>query len=438
LSLPKGGIQPLNFRSAWDWITVGVLLLIWSPLLGAVSILIASGLVWKRQVTLILHDRLNQGLIILSMGLILTTLCAVNTYDAILGLFNFIPYFFVFAALSQILCQPAQLRSLAWLLVIISLPVLILGIGQQFWGWHGPFSVWIVLNLPLPATGNPPGRMSSVFDYATVFASYLVVMFTLTLGLWIDALPERLREVRAWDYIRLGVLSIAILGNAVALIFTNSRNAWAIALLICGAYGIYLGWTWLLGVSGLIGSSILGAAFGPAPLQQPLRTIVPAFFWARLTDQLYPDRPVAQLRETQWQFAANLVLQRPWTGWGLRSFTSLYETQMHLWLGHPHNLFLMLAAEAGLPVALGLSLMVGGILGLGIQQVVQRFTGRDRLMMFSYISAFIGLTLFHLLDVTLFDLRINLLGWLLLAGIWGLTQQQRMLNITHKAVVLNK
>jgi O-antigen ligase len=47
------------------------------------------------------------------------------------------------------------------------------------------------------------------------------------------------------------------------------------------------------------------------------------FLWARLTDQLYPDRPLATLRTTQWQFAGSMAQQRPWTGWGLRNFTPL-------------------------------------------------------------------------------------------------------------------
>jgi hypothetical protein len=43
----------------------------------------------------------------------------------------------------------------------------------------------------------------------------------------------------------------------------------------------------------------------------------------------------------------------------------------------------------------------------------------DRLLYFSYLVAFTGCALFSFLDITLFDVRINLLGWLLLAAIVG-------------------
>jgi hypothetical protein len=44
----------------------------------------------------------------------------------------------------------------------------------------------------------------------------------------------------------------------------------------------------------------------------------------------------------------------------------------------------------------------------------------DRLLYFSYLVAFVGCTLFSFLDITLFDVRINLLGWLLLSAIAGI------------------
>jgi hypothetical protein len=39
--------------------------------------------------------------------------------------------------------------------------------------------------------------------------------------------------------------------------------------------------------------------------------------------------------------------------------------------------------------------------------------------------AFGGCTLFNLLDVTLFDLRVNLLGWLLLSAICAVVYQSQ-------------
>ncbi|WP_442922411.1 O-antigen ligase family protein [Microcoleus sp. Aus8_D4] len=254
-------------------------------------------------------------------------------------------------------------------------------------------------------------------------------------------------------------LSFAVVGNAVALIFTNSRNAWGLAVLAILAFAFYAGYKKILAaVFSAVGAVFL-SAFGPEPLRQLLRKIIPAFFWARLTDEMFPNRPTATLRTTQWEFAWSMAQQRPWTGWGLRNFTPLYQDRMHEWLGHPHSLMLMLAAETGLPATLLLFGLVGWVLAKGVlllanwqvfsadikhqeittkevtedsvlvnqnlrlastnQVVCQDVENADRLIFFSYLLAFAACTLFNTVDVTLFDFRVNTTSWVLLAAIWG-------------------
>lgn len=262
-------------------------------------------------------------------------------------------------------------------------------------------------------------------------------------------------------------LTFAVLGNAVCLIFTNSRNAWGLAVLAAVAFAVYAGWKKILAaVFSAVGAVFL-SAFGPQPLRQYLRTIIPAFFWARLTDEMFPNRPTATLRTTQWQFAWSMTQQRPWTGWGLRNFTALYEAQMHEWLGHPHSLILMLTAETGIPVTLFFLGLVGWILARGVllllnwrshfpvdippppittQQteanyediditnavICQEYNSGDRLIFFSYLLAFAACTLFNTVDVTVFDFRVNTISWLLLAAIGGIGN--RALGIGHWAL----
>ncbi|MEQ8960302.1 MAG: O-antigen ligase family protein, partial [Coleofasciculus sp. C2-GNP5-27] len=213
------------------------------------------------------------------------------------------------------------------------------------------------------------------------------------------------------------------IANAIALILTHSRNAWGGVIVAGLAFALYQGWRWLIGTVVAAAVAVLGAAFSPSPLREGLRMIVPTYFWARLTDQLHPDRPVALMRITQWRFALSLTQQRPWTGWGLRNFTPLYEQQMDLWLGHPHNLILMLAAETGIPATILFCGLVGWIFGQGVLWInkARSLSSRDRLIVFSYLVAFGGCILFNMLDVTLFDLRVNTLGWLLLSAIAGVT-----------------
>ena len=451
-----------HLQQWWNLAQFGLLLLPMSPLLAGISLLLAMSGTWRQFPQEIQQRGVHRGLAILAILLTIGAMLAEDKSAAFLGLFNFLPFFAFFAGFSVLIQTPQQLRRIAWILLIGSVPVTIVGLGQLFWGWTGPVKLWLIIDWAIEPTGTPPGRMASVFAYANVLASYFLIPFILGLGLWIeDTLALRLRDrlpqqqetiedprdpriVRVVNltptedatqvWFRWLFLTVAVLGNGVAIILTNSRNAWAIAFLALVAFAVYQGWRWIVGVLAAGVTVVLGAAFAPKPFQQWLRAIVPAYFWARLNDRMFPDRPVGTLRITQWKFAGNMTIERPWTGWGLRNFPPLYEAHTDVYMGHPHNLFLMLSAEAGIPATILLSGLVAWVLAKGIgllrhwsiaevseTQVIPFF--QDRLIFFSYLLTFSACVLFNLLDIPLFDSRINILGWLLLASISGVVER---------------
>lgn len=423
--------QP-RLQGAWNCAQVGFFIFPWFPALGAVGVGFALIGTWWQDYRRIIRRPLNWGLGILSLWLIFSATQAYNPTEAFLGLANFLPFLAFFAAFSALIQTPAQLRRLAWILVIPSVLVVILGFGQLFLGWAHPPQFPALLGWVLEAQGNPPGRMASVFMYANILAAYLQIVFSLGLGLWIETFQawrqqrEQCRDVAGYVSNSRRVLLFLTgveIANAIALILTHSRNAWGGVIVASLAFALYQGWRLLVGIVVAVAVAVPSAAFSPSPLREGLRMIVPAYFWARLTDQLYPDRPVALMRITQWRFALSLTQQRPWTGWGLRNFTLLYEQQMDLWLGHPHNLILMLMAEAGIPATILFCSLVGWIFGQGVLWInkARSLSSGDRLIVFSYLVAFGGCILFNMLDVTLFDLRVNTLGWLLLSAIAGVT-----------------
>ena len=445
---PNPGLQ-----FSWNCTQLGLLLLPLFPTLGAVSLGLAL-LTGLKQFQTIIHRSINQGFVVLGVVLIVTTFFAQERVVALLGLFNLLPFFLVFGVFGIIVQTTVQLRHLSWILLITSLPVNLIGFGQLFFGWSTPGEWENIFGWVLAAGGNPVGRMASVFMYANIFAGYLVVVFILNLGLWLESLhksnlhksnlhksnTKKSNTKNPNQGINLGtksssfiwgisptfiLLTIAIIFNFVALILTNSRNAWVIALLACLVYAINQGWRILVaGVTGFA-SCVLLAAFAPSAIAQFFRRIIPEFLWARFNDQMYPDRPVELMRSTQWQFAWSLTQQRPWTGWGLRNFTALYQAKMQIWLGHPHNLFLMLSAETGLPATIMFCGLLAWILIAGIKVFIKfvNFQKEGRLIFFSYLVVLGGLILFNTVDVSIFDLRLNLIFWLILGAISGVTHK---------------
>jgi len=478
----------------WNFAQVGMLIFPLIPILGALGLFLGLAGTCKQKFRQISRRPLNRGFAILSALLVITAVFANNRIEAFLGLYNFLPFFLLFATFSSLIQTLPQLRHLSWMIVMSSIPVIILGLGQQFLGWSGIDQLQPVFGWVLEPKGNPPGRMASVFMYANILACYLTIAFILALGLWMGegfgneqvtgfngfnssilAKEERVKKERINERpipdsqfqipnYRFLFLSFAAIGNAVALIFTNSRNAWGLAVLAVLAFAFYAGYKKLLAAVFSVASTVFLSAFGPEPLRQYLQIIVPDFFWARLTDERFPNRPTATLRTTQWEFAWSMTQQRPWTGWGLRNFTPLYQAQMQEWLGHPHSLILMLTAETGIPATLLLFGLVGWVLARGVwllahwplfpadikheeiatlekaenaldlnqksitdstnQVVCQDLRAADRLIFFSYLLAFVACTLFNTVDVTLFDFRLNTTSWLLLAAICGVSQRE--------------
>ena len=176
-----------------------------------------------------------------------------------------------------------------------------------------------------------------------------------------------------------------------------------------------------------MGTVVLSAAYAPSPLKEPLRSIVPRYFWARITDEMYPDRPQALTRVSQWKFAWNLTQARPVTGWGLQSFGPLYQEYSNFWLGYPHNLLLMLSSNLGIPATIALCSLVGWVLA----QSMLLFLNfplqwrSERTIFFTYLVAFGGFIIFNITDVTALELRLNTHAWLILASMCGLVYRAK-------------
>lgn len=422
--------------------------------MGEVGLIVTLVALWKQQYRRIISIPFNRGFLLLGLWLIISSCFAFKPQEAFLGLANFVPFIALITALTILIQNPSQLRQLAWLLVLPSLPIVLLGLGQLFGHWSSLPIIEQVLGWRLVAHGEPEGRMSAIFMYANILAAYLVIVFILAIGLWIDTywvwrqdLTRKVEKVIQINFLQksrsntkwiLGFLGLVVISDGIGLILTNSRNAWGLAFLACLAFAFYLGWRWIvLGVVSAA-STVLFASWGPSPGREWLRQIVPAYFWARLSDEMYPDRPLETLRTTQWQFAWDMMVQRPWTGWGFRNFTPLYEAKWDLWLGHPHNFFLMLLAEIGIPGTLLLCGLVGWTIFLAITNIKnwsksQEKKDRDRLILFTYLVAFGSCILFNVFDVTVFDLRVNTLSWLLLSAIAGVVYSSISRDILENA-----
>ena len=423
-----------HLQTPWNWLQFGLLSFPLSPFLGGISIVMASLLTWRKQHQIISQNPIHKGFAILSILLLITSGFAPHKLDAFLGLFNLLPFFFFFTGLTPLIQTPAQLRQISWIMVFGSVPILIIGFGQLFLVWNFQFQfLWIVFDWIVAPEKSLSGRMASNFMHPNTLAAYLVTIFILGLGLWL----ENYHKLKQKNPLII-FLTITVFANFIALILTNSRNGWGITIFTCLAYALYRGWRLIVTVVVSITSCFFLAAFAPSPIAQFFRLFVPYGIWARLNDDMFPDRPVGLMRKTQWEFAWNLTQQHPLIGSGLRSFGGLYKNQIQIDVNHPHNLFLMLSAETGLITTLLFCGLLISILITASQLLwkSKSIEPENRLIFFSYLITFIGWILFNIVDVTTFDIRLNTLSWVFVASLCGVMYQYA-LSLQGKNAIKN-
>ncbi len=405
-------------HNIWLIFQISISILLLFPIGGELGLLVVLIAIWRSLYRQIISNPFNKGWLILTLWLIINSFLAYDPTSAWLGLANFLPFFALFIAISNLINTPDRLFRLAWLLVIPSILIVILGLGQLYFNWSSPPLIATILGWELVPGGIPEGRMSSVFIHANFLAIYLSFTFILSLGLWFSNWQKKERQKP-----KIILLTIILITNSIGLILANSRNSWLIVLLACVAFAVYLHWYWIVSIVTALITVIFYTSFGNFWGQQWLRKIIPKLIWGRLSDTMYPDRPIETLRLTQWQFCWLKIQERPFTGWGLRNFTPLYLEQTNFWFGHPHNLFIMLGVEIGILATVFLCVIVGSILfntTLLFFKSKQTLNRQEKFIIFTYLLTFASCIVFNMFDVTIFDLRVNTISWIILATIAGI------------------
>ena len=370
---------------------IGLFLLPSSALLGGLCLLAAAVIGSRGRAVPIWRDRWCQPLLLAAALMLIGALQATTGSLAWVGLGNWLPLIWAFWAFQPYLISERQRRNAAWMLVAGTLPVLLTGFGQMFLGWEGPWQlggeavVWFVA-----PGGKPLGRLSGLFDYANVAGAWLGVIWPLLIA----------AVLRPDGWRRRGAALVLALAAGTAVLLTQSRNAVGGLVL---ALPLVIGpssWLLLLPVLLLVSSPLLLA-------------LLPDSILERLLER-GGDTPWKHTRLGQWTYAIQLVAARPWLGWGSAAFSVMYPIHAaKRWHGHSHNLPLELAISHGVPVAL---LIVGTVLALMMLALRRGMLRQAPLERAWWTSALVLLTM-HFTDLPFFDARLNLLGWILLAGV---------------------
>lgn len=397
-----------TLRSGQDWLWLGALMVLpFASYLG-LAILVALMLSALSQRGHSIGKVLwQQGYGLLTLGLIASACFAMHQGDAWLQLANFLPYFLLVGVLSTApsFRSPNILwTTIAQAIVLGSLPFSVTALVEyivrfpSITAWVGDWSIfqWV---FDVSFVGH---RAQGGLSHPNILSNYLTIVLGLGLGLLVGQMRSGSKQFPRMT----AAIAVAVTLASVGIFCTSSRNGLmvAVALLLIAGYLVrHYRWIWMLGLA--IGSAIaIGLMFM-------------GFGGRTLSLELFTQDPRLQA----WQIALDLIQQRPLVGWGLGGFSNEYvplSVTNHERLFHPHNLWLYLACDTGIPTMLLFCWVIGRTYGGGIRHLIATRNNNSALL--SYLLGFTGCILFALFDVTLFDARINVLSWFLLAGIGAL------------------
>jgi O-antigen ligase len=422
-----------ELRRIWLLFLAGVIALPYTTL-GAIPVAVGLFLMIRLNVTEIRADRLNKVLTFLSLSIVLISLFSVDYLESLVFTVNIFPFFVFFASYQYLFKHPDTLRKLAWMIILASIPMVIIGFGQLWGGWNIDLKAGSTQLIDVHRLGMPPGRMASIFYHANALANYLQLVFTLCMGLWVDIYARANRKEQI-SKPKFYFLSCYFVITLLALVLTSARTGWVVIVLSILAMAIYQKWYLILGAISLVISTLFGAAYAPDPAKTGLRQIVPSYFWARINDEMYPNRPTADTRESIFQFAGQLIAERPWSGWGLQTFGNLYRAKTGLYINHPHNLLLSLSYGLGMPITIFLIVVMGYIFYIAISGfycLPDRWKS-ERTIILTFIIAAIGSIVMNMTDITIFVLPLNFMFWSILIAIYAIgkisIQEHTTLNI---------
>jgi O-antigen ligase len=200
-------------------------------------------------------------------------------------------------------------------------------------------------------------RAYGTFEQPNPYAGYLGLTFPLAAGLVVAAVATVGKRVTGWWLVWAAGTGALML---IAIVMSWSRGAWlgvaAAAVSMFAAAAARRGRVALLGalfafilVYALIGG---GLSLAPSSIVQRFADFLPYLGVADVRGVEVTDANFAVLeRMAHWQSALEMWKDHPWLGVGIGNYESVYaQYALPLWalpLGHAHNYYLNVAAEAG-------------------------------------------------------------------------------------------
>ena len=337
---------------------------------------------------------------------------------SIIGLFNWIPFFWFFWSVQPYL-NTKEKRKIASLAALSgTVPVIITGFGQYFFGWNGPFTFLngLIVWYQRPLSVND--GLTGLFNHANYTGSWLNFVWPFCIALLLEKTQNKLKRT----------FSICLLTSiGIAAFLTNSRNAWAGLFLSIPIMVGSESFAWITAIFIIIFVIISICVFPifEGDIQNLFRSVIPNKIWYEFSPKGFEGLDIKRLDLLV--SALKISFIQPFIGIGAGSFTAIFAFQTGFWKGHSHNLLIELAISYGIPVTILIGTTI--LILLVKSSKVLFFTPKNNnINLFDrawWVSIFIFI-LSQLVDIQYFDGRISIFFWVLLAGIKEIINEEKI------------
>lgn len=324
---------------------------------------------------------------------------------SLLGLANWIPFFFCFCGFQKYLNTTRKRIITARLLICGSIPIIFSGILQLL-NINGPFELFNGLIIWFQRPLSDVGSLSGLFNNPNYAGLWMVMVWPFCL--W----EIKKKETKLSNKLIISLICICFFWF---ITLTETRSA-MIGLIISSP--IVLGSSSLIWYLPIIFIGLSLFAFTvlpifPEELRLFMKEIIP-FKMYRLSPRI-----------SIWLAALVFIIEKPLFGWGAASFPILYSLKNEDWFGHSHNLPLELALSYGILPSLIIFTTIGALLFFSYRKIseAKSVTNDIRIFNKSWILATLSFLIAHLFDIQYFDVRISMLFWILIAGLKAFIQE---------------
>ena len=395
-----------NYNLGKNLLVFGCFLLPTSGYIGPFLILLSCILGSFLQGSKALFTKKMYPLYFLSLLILVSAFSSPFGLQSCGGIFNWLPFFWLFWSLSIYLKEKNNIKRVAMSLVFGTIPVLIVGFTQLILGFNGSyrilgsFIVWHVLDTD---------QFTGIFYNRNICAAWLAAVFPFFIA--VTCFNVRSREVA---YKKIVSLS-ALFSISFAMIMSASRNA--VGSIFFGFVGMFadsfsskhvienLKLPRLLIV--LLAIPTIFSLSAHSGLE------LPSLDYFR---QIFANDDRLEI----WGFGLHIASKNFLVGSGSGGFTNYVSllSPFDRVVNHVHSLPLDLWVSYGFLAMISFVAYVFTWLFMAIRSDIFR----NCLFTKAWMISFVLLIIFHFTDLPYLDARINLVGWILFTGLVSCTE----------------